>query len=132
MPKAEGRMIAAKDHSHIQKDLLETIPYKEALQGVDQKVSYVTDEFSAVCPFSGLPDLARVQIDYIPKDRIVELKSLKYYFISYRDVGIYQEEVTNRLFKDLKELLEPKWLRVETCYRTRGGIDATCVIDSKS
>jgi 7-cyano-7-deazaguanine reductase len=87
-----------------------------------------TDEFSAVCPFSGLPDLAYVKIEYFPTGgKCVELKSLKYYFISYRNVGIYQEGATKRIYNDLKSVLETARLQVITVYNTRGGFDTTCI-----
>jgi 7-cyano-7-deazaguanine reductase len=108
-------------------EVLATIPY----EGNQQMVEYVSREFSAVCPFSGLPDLAQVYVSYVPGATIVELKSLKYYFVSYRNVGMYQEEITHRIYSDLKKLLSPKFLKIKTIYGTRGGIDATCVMDSR-
>jgi len=88
------------------------------------------NEFSAVCPFSGLPDTGSVCVDYIPKNKLVELKSLKYYFISFRNVGIYQEDLTSRIFNDLNPLLEPEELLIKTRYSSRGGIDTTCTTNS--
>jgi 7-cyano-7-deazaguanine reductase len=126
MPEAEGMVFTFDDESAIRKDLLETIDYT----GSPQNITYETMEFSAVCPFSGLPDLARVTVEYTPVSKIVELKSLKYYFVSYRNVGIYQEAVTNRIFHDLYEVLEPEYLSVETEYNIRGGIGATCFMDN--
>ena len=125
MPVAEGLTLDFTDEAAIRVDLLETFPY----EGNPQKINYTTNEFSAVCPFSGLPDVAQVKIDYEPNKKIVELKSLKYYLTSFRNVGIYQEHVTNRLFDDLKKLLEPSALKITTVYNTRGGIDATCSVE---
>ena len=127
MPVPEGKNFSFKEKSHIRHDFLESINY----DGLIQEITYNTKEFSAVCPFSGLPDIAIVEIVYIPDKYIVELKSLKYYFISFRDVGIYQEEVTNKIFNDLFSLLKPKTLKIKTIYNTRGGIDAVCIIDSE-
>jgi 7-cyano-7-deazaguanine reductase len=84
-----------------------------------------------VCPFSGLPDIGKVVIVYVPGRFLVELKSLKYYFISFRNVGIYQEAATNKIYSDLNALLRPKYLMVKTVYNIRGGITSTCVMDSK-
>jgi len=126
MPVAEGKIFSFEDERSIKSDFLESIDYT----GNPQKIKYETDEFSAVCPFSGLPDIAKVEIDYIPDKRIVELKSLKYYFMSYRNVGIYQEAVTDRIYKDLYNILSPKYLSVKTVYNVRGGILATCIMDS--
>ena len=87
-------------------------------------------EFKAVCPFLEFPDTGIVWVDYFPQNKLVELKSLKYYFISFRNVGIYQEDVTSRIFNDLNPLLEPEELLIKTRYSTRGGIDTTCTINS--
>lgn len=122
MPKAEGHILHFEAHDAIDVSQLETIPYT----GNDQLITMEYPEFSAVCPFSGLPDIADVIIEYVPSDRIVELKSLKYYFISYRNVGIYQEEMTHRIYEDLKTLLNPKKLKITTVYNVRGGIETTC------
>ncbi len=92
-------------------------------------IRYSTKEFSAVCPFSGLPDIAQVIIEYIPGGFCIELKSLKYYFLAYRNVGIYQEHATDKMFTDIFDAIQPKWLRIKTVYATRGGIDAVCVIE---
>ena len=127
MPAPEGKIFSFKDITHIKNDFLETIDYN----GLDQEITYTTKEFSAVCPFSGLPDIAIVEIVYIPNKHIVELKSLKYYLVSFRDIGIYQEEATNKIYNDLFSLLKPKTLKVKTIYNTRGGIDAMCTIDSE-
>ena len=88
------------------------------------------NEFAAVCPFSGLPDTGIVWVEYIPRQKLVELKALKYYLLSFRNVGIFQEAATARIFNDLYPLLEPEELLIKTRYNTRGGIDATCTIDS--
>lgn len=128
MPKAEGLSLPFESPEHIRPDLLEAIPYR----GQPQLITYTTDEFSAVCPYSGLPDMATVAVRYIPAERLVELKSLKYYFVSYRNVGIYQEDATSRMFTDLYDLLKPHYLRVYTRYNVRGGIDAECELETGS
>ena len=124
MPKAEGKQFEFLDENHINPGFLETFYFDSP----NQIITTETDEFSAVCPFSGLPDLSYVKIEYYPDGgKCVELKSLKYYFISFRNVGIYQEAVTKRIFQDLKEILDTSKLRVTTIYNTRGGFDTTCV-----
>ncbi|NBV82748.1 NADPH-dependent 7-cyano-7-deazaguanine reductase QueF [bacterium] len=125
MAVAEGLRLPFVDETHIRADYLETFPY----EGERQLITYKTAEWSSVCPFSGLPDYGDLTIEYIPKDSIVELKSLKYYIVSYRNVGIYQEPATNRLFQDLFTVLTPTYLSVSTRYNTRGGIDATCMVE---
>jgi len=126
MAKADGMALPFESTTSIRSELLEAIEY----DGRPQLISYTTDEFSAVCPYSGLPDIARVEIRYIPEAQRVELKSLKYYFMSFRNVGIYQEDATSLIFDHLAELLAPHFLRVYTRYNVRGGIDAECVIES--
>ncbi|MCK5707838.1 MAG: NADPH-dependent 7-cyano-7-deazaguanine reductase QueF [Candidatus Aureabacteria bacterium] len=125
MAKAEGKIFQFDSPKSIRTDFLETFSYK----GEKQLVEYSTKEFSAVCPFSGLPDFAEVTVRYVPNKKCLELKSYKYYLISFRNVGIYQEDVTNRLFKDLKKAIQAKYLFVETVYNTRGGIDSKCQME---
>ena len=126
MAIAEGLTLPFENESAVRVDLLETFPY----DGNPQQINYTTNEFSAVCPFSGLPDYAKLIIDYQPHQHIVELKSLKYYITSFRNVGMYQEHVTNRIYNDLHHLLTPTYLKVTTIYNTRGGIDSTCAIET--
>ena len=124
MPKAEGKQFKFLDESHINPGFLETFDFDSP----NQFITTETNEFSTVCPFSGLPDLAYVKIEYYPDGgKCVELKSLKYYFISFRNVGIYQEAVTKRIYLDLKIALNTNRLRITTIYNTRGGFDTTCV-----
>lgn len=125
MPIAEGRIFAFDDETKIRVNFLENIPY----EGPVQYITYETSEFSAVCPYSGLPDFAKLKIEYVPQKAIVELKSLKYYIMSYRNIGIYQEPATNRIFLDLWKLMEPAYLKITTIYNTRGGIDSTSVVE---
>jgi len=124
MFEAEGRRFAFADESQIRPDFLETFPFDSP----EQYIKTETREFSAVCPFSGLPDLAFLRIEYHPAGgRCVELKSLKYYLVSFRNVGIFQEAATRRIFNDLRKVLGTRRLRVTTVYNTRGGFDTTCV-----
>lgn len=126
MAIAEGMKLEFIGPEHINTKVLEVFPY----EGPKQRVVYTTAEFSAVCPFSGLPDMAKVIVDYVPAQSIVELKSLKYYYLSYRNVGIYQEHATSLIYKHLFELLKPQELTVTVTYQTRGGIDTTTSITS--
>ena len=124
MIKAEGETFNFEDVSKINSNFLETFEFDSA----DQYIKTETNEFSAVCPFSGLPDLAKVKIEYFPKGgKCVELKSLKYYFTSFRNVGIYQEGVTKRIYSDLCLCLETNKLQITTIYNIRGGFKTTCV-----
>jgi 7-cyano-7-deazaguanine reductase len=106
--------------------VLETFPYEYV--GKDTAVDIQTDEFTAVCPWSGLPDFGTVAIRYVPKDKILELRSLKYYLLSFRNVGIYQEHAANRIADDLVRAVDPKWIEVALDYRIRGGIHTICKV----
>lgn len=124
MPRSEGMLFDFWDQSHIRPELLETFDFDSPSQYIKTE----THEFSAVCPFSGLPDVAHVIVEYYPAGgKCVELKSLKYYFISFRHVGIYQEAVTKRIYDDLSRVLNTDSLQVTTIYNTRGGFDTTCI-----
>lgn len=90
-----------------------------------QLIKIQTKEFSAVCPGTGLPDIAEITIEYIPNKKCVELKALKYYFFSFRNDAIFQEPVTDIIFGHLLKCLEPKYLRLEVVYNIRGGFLTT-------
>lgn len=124
MATAEGRTIPFVGPEEIDVAVLETFGY----EGPDQRIVTETKEFSAVCPYSGLPDYAVLRIEYVPSDRCIELKSLKYYVNSYRNVGIFQEHATARIAGDLWRVLQPKHLEVRTVYNVRGGFDTTCTV----
>ncbi len=127
MAEAEGLKLEFVGPENVKVNLLETFPYV----GPRQRIVYETEEFSAVCPFSGLPDIAYIKLEYVPAKKIIELKSLKYYFTSYRNVGIYQEHATAKIYEDLSKVLEPAYLSVTMQYNTRGGIDATTNVCSE-
>lgn len=124
MAVPEGRVLHFEGPEAIAVEVLETFPYA----GPSQQIITETSEFSAVCPYSGLPDYAKLTIGYTPGDRCVELKSLKYYITSYRSVGIYQEHATARIAEDLFRALAPQQLTVTTVYNIRGGFETTCTV----
>ncbi len=128
MPHAEGRTIPFVGPEEIDTAVLEAFSYA----GPDQEIVTDTSEFSAVCPFSGLPDFGRLTVTYVPLQSCVELKSLKYYMMSYRNVGIFQEHATARIAEDLFQLLAPKSLTVRTIYQVRGGFETTCTVSFPS
>jgi len=125
MATAEGRTLSFTGPEAIDVAVLETFPY----EGPAQEIVTETREFSAVCPYSGLPDFALLRITYTPSDRCIELKSLKYYVTSYRSVGIFQEHATARIAEDLFKVLAPQRLAVTTVYNTRGGFDTSCTVE---
>jgi len=85
----------------------------------------VNPEFTSVCPKTGLPDFGTITINYIPNKKCVELKSLKYYFLEYRSMGIFYETVTNKILDDMVTMLKPKWIEVIGSFTARGGISTT-------
>ena len=99
---------------------LEVVPNRHADRDYDIDISI--PEFTCVCPRTGLPDFATIRINYVPDERIVELKSLKYYILNYRNLGIFHEDVTNRILDDLKAALQPRRIEVVGDFHPRGGI----------
>jgi len=124
MATAEGRTVPFTGPEAIDVTVLETFPYA----GPAQEIVTTTREFSAVCPFSGLPDIADLTLRYIPSNQCIELKSLKYYIMSFRNVGIFQEHATARVAEDLQRVLHAKSLTVTTTYNVRGGFETTCSV----
>ncbi len=127
-PSGEVRLFYPPD---ARQKTIDRIPYSRP---VKERVVYRTEpgEFSAVCPFSGLPDYGILTVEYVPGSWILELKSFKYYLISFRQIGITQEEVTALIFEDLlRHLEDPDYLVVETVYNVRGGIRTTVRVDSR-
>ena len=108
------------DPSAIDTEVLERLPFD--YPGTATDVTYETEEFTSVCPWTGLPDFGRLLISYRPRQHLVELKSLKYYLNSYRNVGILQEHAVNRILHDLVTLLEPASMRIEAWFNERGGM----------
>lgn len=88
----------------------------------DYTIRIETDEFTCICPKTGLPDFAAIRIEYVPDKWCVELKSFKLYLVSFRNVGIFHEHATNRILDDLVKSCKPRFMRLEMEYRQRGGI----------
>ena len=92
-------------------------------------IEHVAEEFTSLCPKTGHPDFGRIILRYCPEETCVELKSLKLYYQSYRDEGIFYEAVTNRIRDDLVALMSPRWLQVITEWRGRGGIHSRIIAE---
>ncbi|MCI0796060.1 MAG: NADPH-dependent 7-cyano-7-deazaguanine reductase QueF [Chloroflexi bacterium] len=90
--------------------------------GQEAEVTIDTDEFTAVCPWTGLPDFGTLVISYVPDKTCIELKSLKYYLLSYTNVGIVQEHAANRVLNDLVALCRPVRMEITLDYKIRGGL----------
>lgn len=105
----------------VRKDVLEAMDYE--YQGrKDIDIVIRQPEFTSVCPMTGLPDFGTISIEYRPNGKIVELKSLKFYLLQYRNVGIFYEHVVNKILDDLVETLSPKRMTVRGDFTARGGI----------
>ena len=98
----------------------------------DYEIRFECPEFTCLCPMTGQPDFATIQIRYPPGERCVELKSLKLYLWSYRDEGHFHEAVTNRILDDLVELLSPRRMTVEGDFYVRGGIRTVVTVSHPS
>ena len=97
--------------------------------GQKSQVEIDTDEFTAVCPWTGLPDYGDLLISYVPGDLCIELKSLKYYLLSYRDVGIVQEHAANRILNDLVAICQPQSMKIVLDYKVRGGLHTAVTVE---
>ncbi|MGD2088014.1 MAG: preQ(1) synthase [Candidatus Aminicenantes bacterium] len=111
-----------KDVGFISHQVLEAIPYQNKARNTWVEIS--NPEFTSLCPKTGLPDFGTIRIKYLPNQYIVELKSLKYYFLQFRNVGIYYENLTPLILNHLKEVLAPIEMIVEAEFTTRGGISS--------
>ena len=99
---------------------LDTFPYE--FVGREVRIRFEIPEFTCVCPFSDFPDFAVFRIEYVPNERCVELKSLKLYFNSFRDVKIFHEHVVNVILEDFVRACDPLRARVEGDFNVRGNI----------
>ncbi len=96
--------------------------------GSNTEVEISTDEFTAVCPWTGLPDQGTVNIRYLPGDLCLELKSLKYYLLSYRSVGVVQEHAANRMLEDIVRVCQPQRMTLVLDYLPRGGLHTVVTV----
>src|SRR3989339_1005677 len=113
----------------VKPEILVAMDYEYAGKKIDIIVE--TDEFTCLCPWSGLPDFAHLKICYVPAKLCVELKSLKLYIQSYRNVGLVHESVVNKVLADLLKLVKPKSMSVEAVFNLRGGLKTTVKAEYK-
>jgi len=98
----------------------------------DYTIRIDTPEFTCLCPLTGQPDFANIQLEYIPDQQCLELKSLKLYFWSYRDQGAFHEAVTNRILSDLVEAISPRFMRVSADFNVRGGVYTQIIAEHRA
>jgi len=118
-----------EDEDTIKADLLMAFNYEYS--GSDTSVSIDTSEFTAVCPWTGLPDFGSISIKYVPDKLCIELKSLKYYLMTYTKVGIVQEHAANKILEDLAKCCEPISMTIDLDYKIRGGIHTSITCNYK-
>ncbi len=125
--QALDKTLPFKGPEAIDRECLQCFEYEYADKRIGENTEIVTttDEFTSVCPFSGLPDFARVTISYTPNRHCIELRSLKYYLMSYRDVGIWYEHLVNRMLEDLVAAAKPKRMDIVIECNPRGGLSST-------
>lgn len=105
---------------------LETFP--NPAPGRDYEIAIDCPEFTSVCPKTGLPDFGTIRIRYVPDERCLELKALKFYLLSFRNEGIFYEAATNRILDDLVSACSPRRMTVTGEFTPRGGISTTVTV----
>lgn len=116
MPSRSGRLLTA---------------FPNPNPGRDYLINMQIPEFTCLCPMTGQPDFANLELVYVPDRKCVELKSLKLYIWSFRNVGTYHEAVTNRIVDELVRLLSPRFLRLTARFYVRGGILTTLTAEHR-
>jgi len=109
--------------------LLETFPNPHP--GRDYRIEHHVHEFTSTCPRTGQPDFAALVIRYVADQRCVELRSLKLYLQSYRNRGIFYEDVTNVILDDLVRSLNPRWMQIQSTWSIRGGIHSVITAEHR-
>jgi len=112
------------------RSLLET--FENQYPGRDYVIEIVCPEFTSVCPKTGQPDFGTITVTYTPDSRCIELKSLKFYLQSFRNQGIFYENVANRIFDDLTAVLSPRKLKVVAAFTPRGGITTSVLVERQT
>lgn len=97
----------------------------------DYTINIEIPEFTCLCPKTGQPDFATLNIEYVPGQECIELKSLKLYVWSYRNEGAFHEAVTNRILNDLVDASKPRFMRLTARFNVRGGIYTTVVVEHR-
>jgi 7-cyano-7-deazaguanine reductase len=115
----------------IRVDVIEVVDYEYSKKR-DAEIKIENEEFTSICPRTGLPDFGKLEIRYIPDTLLIELKSLKYYLLQYRNIGIFYEHTVNKVLEDLIPLVKPKWMIVIGTFNVRGGIKTTVKAEYRS
>jgi 7-cyano-7-deazaguanine reductase len=105
--------------------------FRNPAPGRDYRIQMSVPEFTCLCPLTGQPDFATLELEYVPDRLCVELKSLKLYVWSYRDQGAFHEAVANRILDDLVRAARPRYMRLTARFNVRGGIATNIVAEHR-
>lgn len=119
-PNQQGLDIQSTPRKEMRLFPLDTFPYE--FPGKDISINFEITEFTAICPFSDFPDFATIRIEYVPNQRCIELKSLKLYINSFRDIKIFHEHVINVILEDFVAACDPLSVNIEGDFHVRGNI----------
>src|SRR5213593_2492338 len=122
-PENEGLDIRSTPREQMNLYPLDTFPYE--FPGREIKINFEMPEFTCICPFSDFPDFATIRIEYVPNQRCIELKSLKLYINSFRDVKIFHEHVMNIILEDFVRACDPLSVEIVGDFNVRGNIKTT-------
>ncbi len=119
--------VRVSEYENLQKEIkkLDLGKVNSVLFSYNKSSSHITietDEFTSICPKTGMPDFGKITVQYLPDKRIIELKSLKLYLHRYRNVGIFQENAVNKILGDLVKSCSPKFMVVIGEFNARGGL----------
>lgn len=126
---AQARGDAGVDDPLVAEAARGLVTFPNAYPDRDYVVRIDCPEFTAVCPMTNQPDFGRFEIEYVPDQRLIELKSLKVYLQAFRNVGIFHETVTNKVLDDLRAALQPRRIAIVAHYNARGGI--TTIVEAR-
>jgi len=122
-PNQQGLDICSTPRAEMDLYSLDTFPYEFA--GKEIKIKFEIPEFTCVCPFSDFPDFATLRLEYVPNERCIELKSLKLYINSFRNVKVFHEHVINMILEDFVNACDPLSVELEGDFNVRGNIKTT-------
>jgi 7-cyano-7-deazaguanine reductase len=125
----QGLNIQSTPREEMQLYPLDTFAYE--FPGKEIKIKFEIPEFTCVCPFSDFPDFATIRIEYVPHERCIELKSLKLYINSFRDVKVFHEHVINLILEDFVNACDPLSVEIEGDFNVRGNIKTTVKAEYK-
>lgn len=119
--------MAGSNKRSIKSQKLELIVFSNPYPERDYVITHANPEFTAVCPVTGLPDFGEITVIFVPDKLCVELKALKYYFLCFRNRGIFYEAAVNEILEDLVTATQPRWMEVTGEFSTRGGLHSSVV-----